>query len=401
MEASENGKLDEVKSLVEKGANVNTEKYYNYPYRGPNEHIKHYYNPIGKSILVWDSYYMYVKDPRGLYQSPLSLASSQGHVEIVYYLLKHGANVHGGDDASLGWASRNGHIDVVELLLQNNADVYIYENVALRQAAENGHLDVVICLLYNGADIHAKDDDAYRVALSNGHSNVLRFLLDNGAYVNLSEEALIIKMSDILKRACKYGNAEELKSVLQKNIDIKVCGELALIEALIESSGNGRLELVKLLLQHFTNIHASDDKALRKASENGHFEVVKLLLDNGANIHAYYNTVIIEPSANGHFKVVKLLLENGASARDEAFIKACSNGHLNIVKLLFESCASAKNDDFTDAYSDHRLVIDRHGLYKHINIHSGDDKALISALENGHIDVVKFVLQKGFNIYKK
>ena len=48
----------------------------------------------------------------------------------------------------------------------------------------------------------------------------------------------------------------------------------------------GKLEIVKLLIEHGADIHADDDYALGKAAEFGHLEIVKFLFECGANIHA-------------------------------------------------------------------------------------------------------------------
>lgn len=49
---------------------------------------------------------------------------------------------------------------------------------------------------------------------------------------------------------------------------------------------NGRLEVVKYLVEVGANIHAYNDWAFRRAEENNHMEVVKYLAEAGADIHA-------------------------------------------------------------------------------------------------------------------
>lgn len=57
-------------------------------------------------------------------------------------------------------------------------------------------------------------------------------------------------------------------------------------DGLIWASGNGYLELVRLLLERGADVHAYNDLALRWASRMGHLDIVKLLLERGANVHA-------------------------------------------------------------------------------------------------------------------
>lgn len=53
----------------------------------------------------------------------------------------------------------------------------------------------------------------------------------------------------------------------------------------------GKLDVVKVLVNEKTNIHAKDEYALRWAAENGHDDVVHFLLKKGANINALYPSV--------------------------------------------------------------------------------------------------------------
>jgi ankyrin repeat protein len=78
------------------------------------------------------------------------------------------------------------------------------------------------------------------------------------------------------------------------------------------------------------------------ASGEGNMEIVKLLLENSADINAAGATLpaILVAASNGHINVVKLMLEKGAivNLKDEreyeAVMNAAHNGHLQVVKLL-------------------------------------------------------------------
>ena len=51
--------------------------------------------------------------------SDLRLAVRKGHLDIVKYLLDHGADIHAGDDCALIEAVREGHLDIVKYLLDH------------------------------------------------------------------------------------------------------------------------------------------------------------------------------------------------------------------------------------------------------------------------------------------
>ena len=90
-------------------------------------------------------------------ESALHLASFNGHVEVVSYLLDHGANIYKngsyGGTALLN-ASGMGHLEVVELLLSRKADPTICNDFGwtpLMAASNGGYVNVVRCLVRNKA----------------------------------------------------------------------------------------------------------------------------------------------------------------------------------------------------------------------------------------------------------
>ena len=61
-------------------------------------------------------------------------------------------------------ASKNGHLHVVEFLVSKGADIHAHNDYALKWASENGHLSVVKFLVSKGANIHACNDIALKYA---------------------------------------------------------------------------------------------------------------------------------------------------------------------------------------------------------------------------------------------
>ena len=113
--------------------------------------------------------------------TPLIIASSEGHVDIVRELLRAGADIHNKDSVlgrtALHYASNSGHILVVQLLLDrgnplNEPDDYDNQT-PLILAAYFGHEEVASELLQRGADIHVKSKKngytALNIACAKGH----------------------------------------------------------------------------------------------------------------------------------------------------------------------------------------------------------------------------------------
>jgi ankyrin repeat protein len=89
-------------------------------------------------------------------------ASSSGHLEIVKYLVEHGAvaDIVASEQqiTPLFMASNNGHVRVVEYLLQLGAAVSpraFNGGTPLHYGVQNGHAEVARLLLDHDANIHA------------------------------------------------------------------------------------------------------------------------------------------------------------------------------------------------------------------------------------------------------
>ena len=132
--------------------------------------------------------------------SPLIGAARSGRIEIARYLLDQGADPNGtvaGDGSPLITAASHGRFDQVQLLVERGADVNLAvegDENPLMNAAEGGHLAIVQYLVSKGADIHTRiftdksgsgDLGEWRTAISqarkNGHTAVVKYLESLGA----------------------------------------------------------------------------------------------------------------------------------------------------------------------------------------------------------------------------
>jgi beta-lactamase regulating signal transducer with metallopeptidase domain len=162
VEAAHDGDLDDVRDLLDRGANVN-------------------------AAVVGDG-------------SALIGAAGDGDMARVRLLLDRGADVNlavAGDGAPLIMAARGGHLAIVQLLLDRGATVDLVvpsDENALIQASGTGHLDVVRLLVAHGADVNTRLwaprgfnrlDGQWRsplsMALAGGHRAVVEFLRASGA----------------------------------------------------------------------------------------------------------------------------------------------------------------------------------------------------------------------------
>jgi len=133
-------------------------------------------------------------------QTALMIASRHGHVEVVSYLLDHGADInitdaslinYFGDQhgvAALHHACANGHLRVVELLVSRGANPILNRgSTPLIEAAGNNHLAVVEYLLgirAVRANLDAQHTDSYTalsMATQFRHLEVMKALVKAGA----------------------------------------------------------------------------------------------------------------------------------------------------------------------------------------------------------------------------
>jgi|ERR1043165_9897163 len=152
------GKTEEIKSLLEQGADVE---------EADNEGFR-----------------------------PLHWVSIYGKIEVAKILLKQGANIKATDSegcTSLHLASLNDQIEVAKLLLKQGADIKATDNekcTSLHLASLNGQIKVAELLLKQGADIKATTDEGYtplHLACMHDQTKVAELLLKKGADVEATD----------------------------------------------------------------------------------------------------------------------------------------------------------------------------------------------------------------------
>jgi len=122
-------------------------------------------------------------------------------------------------------------------------------------------------------------------------------------------------------------------------------------------AGKGDLNKVKAEIDSGKDVNSKDiagQTALIYASENGRLEVVKYLVENGADVNAKSGrhgrgTALIYASAANRIIVMEYLLEHGADINatspgfnETALIWAAAQGHVKAVNLLLNKKADTK-----------------------------------------------------------
>ncbi|MEN8220380.1 MAG: ankyrin repeat domain-containing protein [Pseudomonadota bacterium] len=153
LEAAKNGDEQQIKTLLEKGADINrtdTEKWTALHQAAFNGHTE-----IAK-YLIQKYADVNAKEEDGW--TPLMLASVNGHTELVKHMIKKGADVNAknvDDWTSLHGAAVNGYIDIAQALIRNGAKVNFSDNnstTPLLVAKSVNRTELTELLILNGAN---------------------------------------------------------------------------------------------------------------------------------------------------------------------------------------------------------------------------------------------------------
>jgi ankyrin repeat protein len=271
--ASSRGYANVVRSLIDRGANLNARC------RG--------WADFGGQVL-W---------------TPLHAAIHNNHPDIALLLLEGGADPEARsskDQTALCMASSRGHANVVRSLIDRGADLNAksrdwpaygleVEWTPLHVAIEKERRDIVLLLLESGADaemLDSYDENALYMASHRGCVDIVRLLISHGADPN--EEC---GGWTPLHAASEHGIPEIARALLEHGANPNTAdpwGRTALHMASIE----GDITAVKLLLEHGVNVDVRDKEGctpLHYAARNPNLQVVVALLDRSADPHAQTN----------------------------------------------------------------------------------------------------------------
>lgn len=266
-------------------------------------------------------------------RTPLHLAATEGHREVVELLISHGA-VRDAEDrwgsTAVDDAIKNGHEKVMEVLKQAGAYVETrticveeIKSMELMQYAANGFYDMVCEKLMAGAKAAFADYDnrtALHLACAEGHPDVARLLLINGADpmykdrfgATPTDEALKNGHEDLLPMLKQFG------ACLPWHVLSKEEAEYQYGMELVNHASRGRVDRVQYLLEQGANKKYVDydmRSALHRACAEGHSEVVMLLLTAGAcmNLRDRWGISSLDEAVkNGHEDLVRAMKEFAA-----------------------------------------------------------------------------------------
>ncbi|KAI4806077.1 hypothetical protein KUCAC02_010665 [Chaenocephalus aceratus] len=396
-------------------------------------------------LLLTYRYDPLVSDQQG--QTPLTLASKQGHVKVLSVLLEWTRN-QGPENAvrmmehvdNEGWtalrsAAWGGHSEAVRLLLNAGADVDGCDaegRTALRAAAWGGHEEIVLTLLDYGAQVDKADSKGRTpliAAAYMGHQEAVEILLNHNAKVNLADgdgrSALSVAALCVPTAAGVKGYGEVASLLLERGADPGHRDHDGMTPLLL-AAYEGHDDIVELLLEAGADVDetagpngnvsaAAAVTPLLAASAMGHMKTISRLLFWGAAVDAIDcegRTALCLAAARGSFEVVRALLDRGLDENHKDDLgwtplhAAACEGHRAVCAALTERGSMARVGEMDiegrtplilAAQEGHlstvRLLLDRRSPIDH-RAYDGHS-ALSAALLEGHTDVAELLMRRG------
>ncbi|TVY21507.1 Ankyrin-1 [Lachnellula arida] len=333
-----------------------------------------------------------INSKNGYGRTPLYNAAGKGYLDLVVFLLEHGAikeNPAEGQDALIQ-ASSAGHLDIVMRLCSAGVDVNCHDTQGLTPLChaaglkggdqKEGGVEIAEVLLASGADpnITGSDGPLHKAATCE-HINMVRLLLTHGAdptkycagwcpltnsikYKSSKAMTLLLeaKVEDIearsawlnsgLRYACRTGDREAIIQILAGGADInsaELTGSPKGATPLLLTILNGHVQAAQLLVRRGARVDLGDEMGrlpLPTAAEKGYDSVVRGLIRAGGdpNIKSGVNEdkPLILAAGKKQDKVVKVLLDNNADRMlankfgDTALDVAEEKGYKEIIELL-------------------------------------------------------------------
>lgn len=163
--------------------------------------------------------------------TPLMMASQQGNVVLVKYLMKHGALVNKCDSlglTALSSAASNNHVSVCQVLLKKGAIIDSREDIcgfsALFFAVRKNNFSAVQCLVRREASLELPDIDGKTVlhhAAWNYNKTIMEYLLKNGANIDARDAGGLTPLHLLLRtdivnepKVADEVNYDKMKSIM-------------------------------------------------------------------------------------------------------------------------------------------------------------------------------------------
>jgi ankyrin repeat protein len=282
-DCARNGNLECLRSLLEKGEDINKKNPDNYTplmFAAKEGHLDCVGYLLDKgadtTLVNYNNSTAFI------------LACTNGQCDCIHLFLTKSVNYDTDIITALLLVSEGGFIDCIEMLFHMIVDINISNEkgeTALIRASTKGQIESIQYLISKGSDLHIKTNDgmtALMYASGNGHFECVDFLIKNKARVNDQTNSKITP----LMYAAGYGHLNCVGILLDNGADIDAVSDVKRT-ALMYAAGGGHSYCVDYLIESGANLMLKTMNgmtALMIACKNGmanYIEVMNLLIDGG------------------------------------------------------------------------------------------------------------------------
>jgi ankyrin repeat protein len=247
--AATNGRMDTVRALVQRGADVNQTKV------------------NGDTLLI-------------------GAVLGGDNADVVKLIIEKGGDVNQATNdgfTPVFMASHNGHTAALKLLMENGGDVKQATNdgtTPVYAASYGGHTNVLKLLIENGGDVNQATNNGFTpvyIASEKGHTAALKLLIENGGNVNQANKDGLTPVYI----ASEEGRTAALKVLLKHGADVHKADNEGTLPVWIAAQ-NDHADALHTLLKAGANARTaqwSGFPTLHIAAKQGHLPVVRVLAE--------------------------------------------------------------------------------------------------------------------------
>lgn len=264
----------------------------------------------------------------------------------------------------LKYNAQIGKIDIIKYFYDKGNDIHFINEIVMRTAGYSNQLKTVKELCENyGCDIRAQNDSILKFAAESGYIDLVKYSIKLGSNVNVSNDEPIIK-------SCIFGHIEVVKFLVESGANYKVNSN----EPFCKACANRHINVVKYLLTLDIDINANSYELLRTSIKYKNQEIFNLLINRGADIFTLANILLFTSIDNRMDSITSYFISQGLHLigdNSKSIVRACEIGNLELVKLLLNS---------------------------HTDINCYNGKPLVTAIIQGHYEIVEFLIVSGASI---
>ncbi|KAM6262467.1 CARD- and ANK-domain containing inflammasome adapter protein-like [Porphyrio hochstetteri] len=269
----------------------------------------------------------------------LHVAATNGHLNIMEYLISKGAKTDAKDKEGrtpLHRAAEKGHGEAVKVLLRHGAYLYSLDKegkTPLHLAAQSNHSHILKMLLKEEARSYRNQHNFLHMAALRDDSSLAKKLLQAGASTDGEDE----RGQTALSYAVSQGAENTAKVLLEAGVSVDS-------NLVLRAFNSNHPSIFKILLEYSKDLssHIMESALFRAVQKNLH-SIVAALIDRGTDINAYNEmqyTPLLLACEGGKAESAEVLIEKGANFRtktpasDSALHLAVQAGAASTANLL-------------------------------------------------------------------